>query len=387
MLRFRLAVAALACLLIAAENHADDSQYQLGPDSHRHEGVPRGTVTKHIWKSRIFDGTVREYWIYVPAQYDGSPAAVMVFQDGHTYVDEEGQSRVPVVFDNLIHQGVMPVTIGVFINPGHHGDEPPQNRWRASNRSFEYDSLSELYARFLLEEILPEVGKEYKLKDEAASRAICGISSGGICAFTVAWQRPDAFHKVLSHVGSFTNIRGGHEYPAWIRKWSQRPIRAFLQDGENDLNNTHGNWWLANRQMASALAFRNYDFKFVGGVGGHNGIHGGAILPDALRWLWREGDTPVEERSITYSGGVYENETFRYRLLRPDIVEPGQKYPLVLFLHGAGERGDDNSLQLKYFPEVIGSAEQRRKHACFVLAPQCRKDHKWVDVDWGETES
>jgi enterochelin esterase family protein len=199
---------------------------------------------------------------------------------------------VPVVFDNLIHKGEMPVTIGVFIEPGHFDEPAPagerSSNGKRSNRSFEYDTLSDQYARFLLEEILPEVGKSYNLTGDPNLRAICGISSGGICAWTVAWERPDAFRKVLSHVGSFTNIRGGHVYPSLIRKTEPKPIRIFLQDGSGDLDNAHGNWPLANQQMAAALKFARYDYQFVYGEGAHNGIHGGAILPDSLRWLWRD---------------------------------------------------------------------------------------------------
>ena len=263
--------------------------YKHGPDSERQDGVPQGKVTKHTWQSKVFEGTTRDYYLYVPAQYDGkTPAAVMVFQDGHTYVGEKGDFRVPVVFDNLIHKQEMPVTIAILINPGHKGASVPESPWRADNRSFEYDTLSNQYARFLIEEILPEVGKEYKLTDDPDQRAICGISSGGICAWTVAWERPDAFRKVLSHVGSFTNIRGGHNCEALIRKTPNKPIRVFLQDGKNDLDNEHGNWWLANLQMEASLKFKKYDYKFAGGEGGHNGIHGGTILPDSLRWLWRK---------------------------------------------------------------------------------------------------
>jgi enterochelin esterase-like enzyme len=293
-MRGLLVLSALACLSLSAAG--SDDIYKLGEDSQRHENVPRGEVTEHQWKSEIFEGTIRRYWVYVPAQYDDAePAAVMVFQDGHTYVDESGQFRVPVVLDNLIHKGELPVMIAIFIDPGHKKDALPERagwRPRPENRSFEYDSLSDQYARFLLEEILPEVGKDYNLTDDPDRRAICGISSGGICAWTVAWERPDAFRKVLSHVGSFTNIRGGHVYPALIRKTEPRPIRVFLQDGSGDLDNEHGNWPLANQQMAAALKFADYDYKFVYGEGGHNGIHGGAILPDSLRWLWREGDEP-----------------------------------------------------------------------------------------------
>jgi enterochelin esterase family protein len=214
----------------------------------------------------------------------------MVFQDGHAYVNPTGQFRATIVMDNLIHRKEMPVTIGIFIDPGHKKESLPEKAgWQPTpeNRSFEYDTLSDQYARFLLEEILPEVGKTYKLTDDPNQRAICGISSGGICAFTVAWERPDAFRKVLSHVGSFTNIRGGHVYHAMIRKTPPKPIRIFLQDGSNDLDNEHGNWPLANQEMAAALKFAKYDYEFIYGDGGHNGIHGGAILPESMKWLWR----------------------------------------------------------------------------------------------------
>lgn len=264
---------------------ADD--YKLGPDSQEQPDVPHGKVSKHSWTSKIFPGTVRDYWVYVPAQYDAKkPACVMVFQDGGSYVNAKGQFRIPTVFDNLIHKKEMPVTIGIFISPGTIPVKEP-NKKGQSNRSFEYDSLSDQYARFLEKEILPEVAKEYNLRSDAEGRAICGISSGGICAFTVAWQRPDMFSKVLSHVGSFTNIRGGDVYPGIIRKTKNKPIRVFLQDGSEDLDNEHGNWPLANQQMAAALKFKGYDYRFEYGHGKHSGNHGGSILPESLRWLWR----------------------------------------------------------------------------------------------------
>lgn len=265
---------------------ADD--YKLGPDSQKQEGVPEGTVTQHKWTSRIFPGTERDYWVYVPKQYDGSqPACVMVFQDGGNYADLTQDFRVPTVFDNLIHKKQMPVTIGIFINPGVVPAATPDGKPRA-NRSFEYDSLGPQYSEFLIKEILPEVGKKYKLTAKAEERAIGGISSGGICAFTVAWERPDAFSKVLSHVGSFTDIRGGHVYPTLVRKTERKPIRVFLQDGSGDLDNLHGSWPLANQEMAAALKFAGYDYQFEYGDGGHNGKHGGALLPDSLRWLWKD---------------------------------------------------------------------------------------------------
>jgi enterochelin esterase family protein len=282
---------ALAPFLVLAAGLAAGEPYKLGPESMEQPDVPHGKVTKHTWHSDVFPGTVRDYWIYVPAQYDpNTPACVMVFQDGGAYVNAKGEFRVPTVFDNLIHKKEMPVTIGIFINPGHF--PPHDGKKPVSNRSFEYDTLSDQYARFLEKEILPEVGKQYKLRPDAAGRAICGISSGGICAFTVAWERPDLFSKVLSHVGSFTNIRGGDRYPGIIRKAKRRPIRVFLQDGSNDLNNEHGHWPLANQQMAEALKFAHYDYRLDYGSGGHNGRQGGAILPESLRWLWRDGATP-----------------------------------------------------------------------------------------------
>jgi enterochelin esterase family protein len=277
-----------ALALSAISVRADDKDYVPGPDAMPKEGVPKGTVTKHEWQSKIFPGTVRDYWVYVPAQYDGKkPAALMVFQDGGGFVRENGAFRAPVVFDNLIAAGEMPVTMGLFIDPGvvPPAKEGQQGR---KNRSYEYDTLSDQCARFLVEEMIPELEKKYQITKNPDGRGICGNSSGGICAFTVAWERPDAFRKVVSHVGSFTNIRGGHVYPALIRKTEKKPLRVFLQDGKNDLDNLHGNWPLANQQMAKALEFAGYDYKFVFGEGVHSGRHGGAILPDTMRWLWRD---------------------------------------------------------------------------------------------------
>ncbi len=260
--------------------------YRGHPDSLERSDVPKGKLTPMPkWRSSIFEGTSRDWWVYVPAQYSPDrPACVMVFQDGGGYKD-----FVPTVFDNLIARKDMPVTVGVFINPGTFENS-------RSNRSFEYDTLSDQYARFLLGEILPETEKamQVKLRRDPAGRAIAGISSGGICAWTAAWERPDEFSKVLSWVGSFTNIasgkthrEGGHNYEALIRKTPKKPIRTFIQDGANDLDNANGNWPLANQQMAKALAFAGYEYKFVFGNGFHSNNHGRAILPDSLRWLWR----------------------------------------------------------------------------------------------------
>ncbi len=285
-MRLLFSIVALVSSAAAVALAIDD--YKLGPDSQEQPNVPKGKVTKNTWKSEIFPGTVRDYAVYVPAQYDAAkPACVMVFQDGIGYANPKGAYRVPVVFDNLIYKKEMPVTVGIFINPGTF-PAVAENRKPVSNRSFEYDTLSDQYVRFLEKEILPEIGKDLNLRQDAEGRAICGASSGGICAFTAAWQRPDMFSKVLSHIGSFTNIRGGDVYPGLIRKSPKKPIRMFLQDGSNDLDNAAGNWPLANQQMAWALKFKGYDYQFVYGDGRHSGIHGGAILPDSLRWLWRD---------------------------------------------------------------------------------------------------
>jgi enterochelin esterase family protein len=273
------------------QENTEESAYEHGPDSVRQPSVPQGKVTQHQWiESDVYPGTRRHYSVYVPAQYDGeTPAALMVFQDGHAYEGTGGDFRVPIVFDNLIAKGDMPVTIAVMVDPGHRGELPETRGWRPrpENRSVEYDTVSGDYAEFLLSEILPEIEKNHRITDNPELRAICGMSSGGICAFSVAWHRPDSFRKVLSHIGSFVDIREGHDYPPMIRQEDKRPIRVFLQDGANDLDNRFGNWPLANQQMAKALAFRDYDHKFVFGTGAHNGKHGGAIFPDSLRWLWR----------------------------------------------------------------------------------------------------
>lgn len=266
------------------KRYSDLEVYTTPAECMEHADVPRGTLTQHKkFRSKIFDGTSRDWWIYVPAQADGkTPSSVMVFQDGGGYKD-----FIPTVFDNLIARGEMPVTVGVFINPGTFDGG-------RSNRSFEYDTLSDQYARFLLEEILPEVEKRTPLTHDPDQRAVAGISSGGICAWTVAWERPDEFRKVLSWVGSFTNIAsgesgraGGHNYEAMIRKTPKKPIRVFLQDGARDLDNANGNWPLANQEMAKSLAFSGYDYKFIFGEGFHSNKHGRAHLPESLKWLWR----------------------------------------------------------------------------------------------------
>lgn len=264
-------------------------EYTLGPDSQRHEGVPRGAVTKFTWSSHggLYPGIERDYWIYVPSNYQpAKPACLMVFQDGEGNIREEGEWRVPIVFDNLIQQGAMPTTIGVFINPGvlpkGTFDVPP-----LFNRSFEYDSVDDRYVRFLADELLPDVKKHWNISEDPNDHAIAGASSGAIAAFTAAMLRPDQFRRVLSFIGSYSNLRGGNQWPDLVRKMEPVPLRVFLQDGNHDLNIFAGSWWMANQDLVSGLDYMGYDFKFVTGTEGHNGKQGGAVLPDVLRWLWQ----------------------------------------------------------------------------------------------------
>lgn len=313
-MRALLAIALLALVALLAPRPAHawqdpdwDKDYVLSATSTaRGPGVAPGSTRMLVHKSSgVFPGTFRRVWIHLPAEsilkkVGDEGLAVMVFQDGHAYVDEQGQFRAPIVLDNLVHTGKIPPLAAIFIDPGHEGADVPGEKpgWQppANNRSLEYDTLSPAYAEFLEASILPLAESDERLKaaglrltTDPARRGICGISSGGICAFTVAFERPDLFRKVLSHVGSFADIRGGDHYPALVRrtKDSPKPIRVFLQAGEHDLDNWHGHWWLSNLQMEKALAFAGYDHKLVGGVGGHNGKHGGAILPESLEWLWR----------------------------------------------------------------------------------------------------
>jgi gluconolactonase len=283
----------LALLLQAAD------PYPLGPDHQEQAGVAKGQVEKFSWKeSSIYPGTERDYWIYLPANLDAAREyPVIIFCDGGGAVSPKGGFRVPIVLDNLIHKGEIPPMLGLFINPGTVPAATPAGKSR-STRSYEYDTPDGLYARFLIEEMLPELAKHAKISPRPEDRAVAGVSSGGICAFSTAWFRPDAFRKVITGIGSFTNIRGGVWFPSAIRKTERKPLRVFLQEGEKDLDNVHGNWPLANHDMAAALAFAGYDHKVAFGVEGHSGKQLGSILPDVLRWLWRKDEplpAPVPE--------------------------------------------------------------------------------------------
>jgi sugar lactone lactonase YvrE/enterochelin esterase-like enzyme len=274
--------------------HAADD-YAPGPDSLPQEGVPKGEVTKYSFeKSVIFPGTTRDYWVYVPRQYDpATPACLYVGQDGV-------QFKAPVVFDNLIARHEMPVTIGVFIMHGRVKADST-NALDRFNRSYEYDGLGDNYARFVLEEILPQVekktavdGRLIHISQNPNDHAIGGSSSGAICAFTAAWERPDAFRRVFSSIGTYVDQRGGNDYPVLIRKTEAKPLRVFLQDGSNDLNKVGGSWFLANQEMLSALEFAGFEVNHIWGEGGHNGKQATAIFPEAMRWLWKDWPKPVE---------------------------------------------------------------------------------------------
>ena len=306
---------------VACPANAQES-YPVHADSKRKEGVPQGTVTSYqLTDSDIYPGTRRDYFVYVPDQYDAKePAALMVFQDGKKYISEKGQWRVPVVFDNLIHSGEMPVTIGVFVNPGVvEEDDQAQSRF---NRSFEYDTVSDRYAAFIVEEILPRVRKSFSVTDDPNQCAIAGSSSGAIAAFGVAWHRPDRFRRVFSTVGTFVGLRGGNEYPTLIRKTEPKPLRVFLQDGKNDLDIYGGSWWNANLSMLSALEWAGYAVKNQWGDGGHNGKHGAAIFPDAMRWLWQDSDQPIQT-------SIAQHPELKSRLIEGEdweLVSSGHKY-------------------------------------------------------------
>jgi hypothetical protein len=291
-------------------------EYAFMPDSLPQPGVPKGRLEGPFeFHSRIFAGTVRRYWIYVPAQYDDKkprPANLLVFQDGQRATNPEGSLRVPQVMENLIAKGKMPVTIGVFVTPGNTSETYPTDLGtrNPNHRAPEYDALHDSYARMLIEELLPEVGKKYRLTDDPEKRVIGGTSSGAICAFTAAWQRPDYFRRVISMIGSYTSIgyrpatatepmtAGGDLYPTLIRKNPIKPIRIYLQDGTGDLSNEHGNWFLANQQMLSAFEYANakadragtlgtrYEVKHNWGDGAHSDQHGGVLLPAILEWIW-----------------------------------------------------------------------------------------------------
>jgi gluconolactonase len=313
----KLIVLAFVCLQWAAAAQQPAEQYPVDPASVEQAGVPKGEVLKFSFSnSKIFPGTSRDYWIYIPAQYQpGQPACVYINQDGI-------QWKAPTVFDNLIAKKEMPVTIGVFVSPGRVTANN-SNALDRFNRSFEYDGLGNAYAKFVLTELLPEVekqkagdGRAIHLSKNGNDRAIGGSSSGAVCAFTAAWEYPHEFSRVFSAIGTYVNLRGADRYPSLIRKYEPKPFRVFLQDGANDLNIYAGDWWKANEMMERALVFAGYQVNHVWGEGAHNGNQGSAIFPAAMRWLWKDWPQPV-------TAGPSRNQFFN------DILLPDAGWELV----------------------------------------------------------
>jgi enterochelin esterase-like enzyme len=317
---FEIMLLALTLLSIVATAFAQappsgpdpDAHYELGPDSLAQSGVPHGEIRgPFTLPSKVFDGTSHTYWVYVPAQYDPAvPASLMILNDGQAFKAEDGSVRAENVFDNLIYRREIPVMIGVFINPGRRPDqpEPTPRDWgdRNTNRPTEYNSLDDRYPRVIVDELLPVLYKGYNISKDPERHGIGGASSGAIAAFTVAWERPDHFRKVLSIVGSFTNIRGGHAYADIVRKSERKPIRIFLQDGRNDNRGMRrgGNydptwdWFYQNVRLMQALTEKGYDLNFTWGIGKHGQKQGGAIMPEMMRWLWRDHAVSTDPKDM-----------------------------------------------------------------------------------------
>lgn len=306
-----------------------DSQYRLGPDSLPQEGVPQGALRgPYTLPSNAYPGTQHTYWIYVPAQYDAAvPTALMVYQDGQAFKDEKGDMRAQNVMDNLIYRREIPVMIGVFINPGRTPQqlEPsPSTGWGdgTTNRGVEYNALDDKYARVVTEELLPALYREYNISKDPSMRGIGGSSSGAIAAFTVAWERPDQFRKVLSNVGSFTNLRGGHVYPERVLASEKKPLRVFLCDGRNDNRSLRNgvydetrDWFLQNVRLMQALTQKGYDVNYAWGMNRHGQKFGGAILPEMMRWLWRDGPVSTDPNDMT-------ERSFHQAAVKPNAVKP-----------------------------------------------------------------
>ena len=287
-----------------AETPNTDIYYKLSPDAISQEGVPKGELKgPFTLPSEAYPGTQHTYWVYVPAQYDPAvPASLMILNDGQAFKNMDGDVRAPNVLDNLIVRREIPVMLAVFINPGRRPDqpEPTPQEWgdRTTNRPTEYNSLDDKYARVIVDELMPALVKDYNISKDPDRHGIGGASSGAIAAFTVAWERPDHFRKVLSIVGSFVNLRGGDAYPDIVEKSERKPIRIFLQDGRND-NRGQGrggydqrrDWFFQNVRLMKALTAKGYDVNYAWGMNTHGQRMGGPMVPEMMRWLWR--DQPV----------------------------------------------------------------------------------------------
>ena len=291
------------------------------PDSYPKPGVPHGKLSeKHTMTSKIYDGMKYDYWVYASPGVDPNvPAPLMVWQDGKGLITELGGIRLITVTENLVQQGLLPPLVHVMIAPGTSADGKAM-------RSIEYDTVSDRYPRFLMEEVLPEVEKTYKLRPDGYSRAIAGESSGGICAFNAAWLMPDKFARVHSAVGSFTSIQwrskenndGGNVYPFMVRKEPKRNIRIWMSDGADDLENEHGSWPMQNIAMANSLKLREYDFHFRFGTAAHGGAQAALDLPESLTWLWRDYDPKKTSQEFTMDPAEKEKPFFRVTIANRD---------------------------------------------------------------------
>lgn len=275
-------------------------------------------IHRHFNKSTVYPDTKREYWIYIPADYDSEkPPCLYVAMDGISY-------NAPDILDSLISTGNIPPMIGVFVTAGTFFDE--NGEVLRFNRSNEYDKLNDTFSRFLTTDLLPDVKKQFTserkpivFSENPNDRMISGNSSGAICAFTVSWQRPDLFNKVYSGVGTFVPFKGGNEYPALIRKTEPKPIRIFIQDGSADTwNPLFGSWFEYNILMESALNFAGYEVQHEWGNGGHDGIHATKIFPNVMKWLWKDWPNQIKI-------GKSQNELLNHIL---DETEDWKYFPL-----------------------------------------------------------
>ncbi|HUQ66126.1 MAG TPA: SMP-30/gluconolactonase/LRE family protein [Flavitalea sp.] len=382
----------ISCLLIATAITFSASviaqnviSYPIDSASTEKKNVPKGEIISFTYSdSKIFPGTTRECYVYVPAQYKGEqPACVYVNQDGI-------QWKAPTVFDNLIHNKEMPVTIGVFITPGKVIADSDKNAVPRFNRSFEYDGLGDAYARFVVNEIFPAVekkktkdGRSILLSKQGNDRAIGGSSSGAICAFTAAWEKPEEFSRVFSAIGTYVGLRGGDRYPILIRKYEPKPIRVFLQDGKNDLNIYGGDWFKANEDMESALTFAGYEVAHEWGDDGHNGNQGTSIFPKVMRWLWKDWPAPVKK-------GSSKNQ------LLSDVLIAGQDWELVgegyTFTEGTGgnEKGEvyyqDVPKSKTYKVDVNGKLTQLSYDAKYASGTSFGPDGKYYTAAGGSKQ-
>jgi enterochelin esterase-like enzyme len=290
-----------------APANMNDAYYKIGPDSMPIAGIPKGHfVGPTTIPSEAYPGTQHTYWVYVPAQYDPTiPTALMIFNDGQAMKAEPGDVQAHNVLDNLIYRREIPVMLGVFINPGRRPDQPeppePGGGWgdRTTNRPDEYNTPNDKYARVVVDELMPVLKKDYNISPDPDLHGIMGASSGGCAAFAVAWFRPDDFRKVITIVGSFTDLRGEYIYPELVAQAEKKPIRIFMQDGRNDNRalrgdtyNANRDWFYQNVRLMKALTAKGYEVNYAWGIGNHGQKQGGAIFPSMMRWLWR--DQPVD---------------------------------------------------------------------------------------------